>query len=551
MKITERITTIILATVLSVSLLTGFSTEKYSNNVSVKNGISIRQGEASFTEVIRVPVGNDSGQVGYDIDILAFGPQDFLVKDDGSICILDSINEKIVIFDNGEMIGEIDISPMSHYTFAQMFRYYDGRFYVLDLISNTIGIFNDNSMTWLSSVDVIPLPENLLSGEILDFFVDNNGIRLVTADDDYLKHHNNEDFIIQTSTLRSVTSIISNRGLQESDLTVHIGNNNWVIPQGRTEVVGVLSSDNHGNIYVDVHDYVSNVAHYSSERTIRAFDNNGNVLGYARLDYQDWVTYPLKDIKVTSDSRLYIMSCRDSYVIIEEIVLGQQYTSRMDELTLEAIALDSLNVECIVNEQETIGLRNVISLTRNQVNSNANDMVHPQWTVNANNKKVFGNVKLPAYVANAAVDTKVTGVPYCYGGDDNRADFLSNQSSLTAGNIDKSTGGFVKGTTGADCSGFVSRAYGLSTKLNSTGFASFGYLKTSSPNSSSSSGILKLGNMDFIVLSGVHVFLFSSYSTSAGTATVFDAASNATGKVSSRQLGLSNFDGYTGRSPWS
>ena len=55
--------------------------------------------EAVFEEICLIPAGNGEDCVGYiDDGSVSPCPQDFLVRDDGSVCILDSVKDRIIIF---------------------------------------------------------------------------------------------------------------------------------------------------------------------------------------------------------------------------------------------------------------------------------------------------------------------------------------------------------------------------------------------------------------------------------------------------------------------
>ena len=65
--------------------------------------------EAVFEEICLIPAGNGEDCVGYiDDGSVSPCPQDFLVRDDGSVCILDSVKDRIIIFKDGEVQKYLD-----------------------------------------------------------------------------------------------------------------------------------------------------------------------------------------------------------------------------------------------------------------------------------------------------------------------------------------------------------------------------------------------------------------------------------------------------------
>lgn len=173
--------------------------------------------------------------------------------------------------------------------------------------------------------------------------------------------------------------------------------------------------------------------------------------------------------------------------------------------------------DCLEETSENSNARSTwtIELTRSEVEARALAMANLEWTVQSNHKTGGTNITVPSYVRNASVGSTVTGIPYCWGGFNgldtcgtktkfSEAALLSTQ---TAGNVNCSTSGHVTGTIGLDCSGFVSSAYGFTSKKSS------GTL----PDYATRIGWEDLKPMDFLCAEGHHVVLYhSSYTDDKG-----------------------------------
>lgn len=171
---------------------------------------------------------------------------------------------------------------------------------------------------------------------------------------------------------------------------------------------------------------------------------------------------------------------------------------------------------------------------------------------NKNTSLASGTAILPNYIASASVGSTVTGIPYCWGGFNgydtvgsgigNMKFSLACQQSVMTGNVYCVTAGRVGGTVGLDCSGFVGSAYGLTTKPSTTNLATFGYATTWTD----------IGSMDFFVDSGNHAMLYCSTGPDeySKNISVFDSSTDM-GKVAQRSVSVEYIEGnYEMRTPW-
>lgn len=83
-------------------------------------------------------MGTDKYCVGYAPHPIEPGaPEGFIVRPDGSMCILDSVNYRIIITKEGKEPHYLNYGDVRK-TYVRSFAYGDGKFYCLDMMYNTV-----------------------------------------------------------------------------------------------------------------------------------------------------------------------------------------------------------------------------------------------------------------------------------------------------------------------------------------------------------------------------------------------------------------------------
>lgn len=162
-------------------------------------------------------------------------------------------------------------------------------------------------------------------------------------------------------------------------------------------------------------------------------------------------------------------------------------------------------------------------ITRSQVNERATKLVDLTWTYSSskNNKidsKYTSCVKLPKQFQDITT-AQFTGIPYNWGGIDGIdtysynapwTSFLDavNKGAFT-GNVNFSSGlGYIPGTAGIDCSGFVQAAFNISGyKQSTTSLLNTYFTKIN---------LSDLKHMDILDKPGSHVVIFDKWGTLNG-----------------------------------
>ena len=111
-------------------------------------------------------------------------------------------------------------------------------------------------------------------------------------------------------------------------------------------------------------------------------------------------------------------------------------------------------------------------ITDTQVINNANSYLNHNWNANSNN--IWNNTNCGGKTVNTPDWVNVgnhTSLPYCWGGNSTLSAFDSNLSQGKSAGDDNTNVGYgaePNCSVGVDCSGYVSRCYGLSTHYSTT-----------------------------------------------------------------------------------
>ncbi|MHB8402181.1 MAG: T9SS type A sorting domain-containing protein [Bacteroidia bacterium] len=182
------------------------------------------------------------------------------------------------------------------------------------------------------------------------------------------------------------------------------------------------------------------------------------------------------------------------------------------------------------------------SITRTQIHNKARPFTTYTFTASSSNIynnvncSAVGNISTPSWVA---VGNNTVGMPYCWGGFSSLSSFTSSLlGGKSAGDNDCTTSGDCceSCALGVDCSGFVSHAWGLTTKYSTNTIPSI---------STSYTSALQVKQGDVFNLAGSHVRLVdTNYAT--GTFLLMESSA-ADWKVSYRSYTASQLTSYIPR----
>ncbi|MCH5184156.1 MAG: hypothetical protein J1E00_08275 [Oscillospiraceae bacterium] len=186
--------------------------------------------------------------------------------------------------------------------------------------------------------------------------------------------------------------------------------------------------------------------------------------------------------------------------------------------------------------------------------SRAQEMTQIKWNLSEENIKRLTNTKRPTYIdeivtANGgkANNASMVGIPYCWGGfngldtngtSENHIKFVDVivRTGIMAGNIkavynDQGVGFHVDHTGGLDCSGYVSAAFGLTTKKGTSTILEY-CDKVSEPQKG-----------DLLNKSGSHVILIYEVKK-GGPYTIYECSAEDVEKTKKRVITQDEFDEY-------
>jgi hypothetical protein len=499
--------------------------------------------EAAWKLLLAIPVGK--GKIAY-LSQPGFGrtqgPEAFTVAPDGTIYVLDSVNQRVYAARGQKNIRTIKLP---------------GVFYPMDIISDNgnLTILDDTNRTMRYAKDGRLLNETNLPGgmktEQVYRLAESNGKPMLWAQNSH--EFNLEALPDAVNWAESENGKGLGPGIAAPDGTrwVAIGGGDWtqgvfMTPDGSQEITieayGLLGSarlvgfDQQSNLYILVEDlYDETPDKLGVELTIRKYAPDGKLLGVARFPQQSLVPSH-RPVEVTSDGRVYAMIAGKQAVSIYAVTLGAGYTPKAWRAPLDQ--------GDATNDSSPIQPKAFTSLSRSQVYNRARTMTLAAWTwyssydwTNAEfaggqdrNRSALGPNTKPNQLIPLVDGKTVRGIPYYWGGYDSpwtKSDWAgvkwSNWNSALAYYRNQTpskkgplvgyviaNGGVYSGGAGIDCSGFVAAASGRTyvTKPGSQGLASQGSDWRGAPATNTVTVALRrLQPMNFLVTSN-HILYY-------------------------------------------
>ena len=306
-----------------------------------------------------------------------------------------------------------------------------------------------------------------------------------------------------------------------------------------------------GALVYQQYEYVPDVDMLFTELSVRKVQADGTET-YAIIDFSDWKAPATDPFYLSSDGKLYVMECLENGTVISEVVLRTTDKSQMETLKQKA---EARRLEVKAQEEsrsENAETRFDYTPYRYVVEDRAKQMMDYQWKVLPSHKVERAGweakIEIPSYVATAADNSYVTGIPYCWGGyygivggSYAYPSFASavGLTDKTAGNINSDHSTLVPGTIGLDCVGFLMSAYRMSGEKQHSSF----YTEVGTEVA-----LTNLKPMDIIAKSG-HVMIYAGKSGD-NIITYESYVSGVDGKAcenTTRTLASLSAAGYVGR----
>ena len=327
--------------------------------------------------------------------------------------------------------------------------------------------------------------------------------------------------------------------------------------------INYIGYDDIGNLYILKTELLDSEM-LLGEIRIECINEEGNIIGSARIPLEDFAYIPNKYVQLCSNGTIYLMVPTSKGIEIREITLGNESDSEVESLMQKALELKTNKYQ----EKILDSRASVPTVTRSQAVARANEIITYRWILTKKNCNVPSKVKLPDYIQvikdsgqlENGASVSMVGIPYCWGGFDsldtsNNTSYSNFSAAInagyTAGNVSSESTGKVGGTTGLDCSGYVSTVYNLSSKLGTGDLSNYGTLLNS---------VDSLQTMDFLVRYSSsygtnHVVLFYNWiDKSSGRFTICEANNPTDADDVTRVAAVKVEDymnkGYKMRTPW-
>lgn len=482
----------------------------------------------SYDDVVTAmaSVGNN---ISYSTDFEGniYGPEDFCL-DANNAYILNSVNNSIIKFTNGIVDKIIELKEIPSLKIAAMY----GNLYVLDT--------NLNISTFSSKGEYIHSTsnKNIQCEAILDFAAYDNYIYVTTAEGDSGKTYKicvddngipNDKIEIWEGMILDSHTVYIVELLAEPESSIghscrivttdtNSGEKNEVVIAADYLIAGaqLLGIDyNNRKLVIRLIELVNNPDFtFACEETIRIIDFKGNLEAVRSLNLQE--KYISKQTKVFN-SEIFVLNNDVKKVGVYKLEMPSKesvktFVSRLSAIDESKRLSSSIKLNEIFDAQnqpsEILSGLTRAAISRNTIITNA-QTYHTSfsWSCVADNYASMTNYTKPHQLTAPGT---YTCMPYCWGGFDSTSQFVTGLASGSgstrgrAGNINTSPSSKVPGTYGLDCSGYVSRAWGLTTKY---GTSTIGSVATAI----SASQLLK---GDALNKSGDHIVLYEKTSGS-------------------------------------
>ncbi|MDR1066422.1 MAG: hypothetical protein LBL35_03170 [Clostridiales bacterium] len=504
------------------------------------------------TPVVSIPItpvnGNlrSFGVLSYDTDIEGniYGPEDFSIDGSDSY-LLNSTSNTVLKFVDGSLEDVVELNEIPAVRIAAG----DGDLFVLgsDLTISKFGSDGDGIPAELGGV--------IENEAVTDFKAINGYLYLTTAEGDWGKTYK----IPAGSAYGNIGNIetIDGKVLDENttyrvellpedgysvghacSLTVNdsvTGQTNSALLISDYWVIGaqLLGVDDAADTYtVKFFEMAVNSDYTTSvDETIRVVSQQGNIESIRSLPAQ------YKSVSGQTkafDSGIYELNSEENIVEIAELAIPSQSD---DSVASYVSPLAAVSEPVVTSANSSVFSRAAMAtISRSAIIANAK-VYHTafSWSCTAANLSAMSGYTKPRCLGSAGTYQMM---PYCWGGFNTTGQFVTGLSAGgRAGNINTSGPGLVSNTYGLDCSGYVSRAWGLTSKQSTS----------SLPNISTAISASALQQGDILNLAGSHVVLFEKYD-SGGNYVLYEATTTSSyDRVANTIRTASSISNYTPR----
>lgn len=463
-------------------------------------------------------LGNKEASVAYstvDEEGTPKGLEDYAV-DGKNISILNTAINSIYIYDNGKIDSNIQLDRFDIVGIKVATD--NGQTYVLGNDFSVSKVTNDGKLNVMYNIADVLATEAIFNFKVID-----NDIYVSVSETDGSKTY-------RFSTDNSAGSVDAIEVINGNIVDEETYYQSTLIPEGdyncgHTCVVTVLNKDGserdsitlHSDNFIVGAQYLGTntdgnyiIKQYDMdltdkvEETIRTIDSNHNVVGCMKASEQ--IMNSLNQVKVI-DGNVYQLTAANTGVSVDKIMTENlpEEASFETELDKDAVAERQTTSTDTTAMTSTDITATAATISRSTIMSNAK-AYHNQftWTCSSSNLAALANWTRPRYISGAG---SYTYMPYCWGGFSAPSQYRTGMTNGgRVGNINTSTAGHVSNTYGVDCSGYVSRCWGLTSKRSTSTL----------PNVATKITYASLQQGDMIVKAGSHVVLYEKADGNGG-----------------------------------
>lgn len=483
-----------------------------------------------------VPESNSALYVTQDMQGNLLGPSDFSV-DGSSVYVLNTANNSIYQYQGNTQVNNIALDAFD--VIGTALSVHNGTIYVLN---NSLSVSKINNgteecigsvqeeMDFDNAIDFKATPKYMYvseptseGGETHRYFMDptSGDLTFDRTINGYMVDENTfyrSRLITETGENAGhecVITLLNADGRESETITLH--SDNYI---AGAQYLGTNDDGMHIVKQYDMSCYADGSC--DVEETIRTVNKDNSIISCELIKNN----VPSMDNPVNvQDGKVYQFSSTNAGATINVIQTEKMSTAKFcSNLEKSASAINSVTSKGVSIEPKAL-----VSLSRSAVLNNAKSY-HSSftWSCTSNNLAALTNWKRPRYVNGAG---SYSYMPYCWGGFSSTSQYRTGmRNSGRVGNINTSTSGHVANTYGLDCSGYVSRCWGQSTKYGTSTIGSI----------CNSISYNALRSADALNKSGSHIVLFD-YSDGAGHYTLYEATTlNQYDRVSHTSRVVSN-----------
>lgn len=427
---------------------------------------------SNFKTILNIPVSEEgieyTGMAGYGSHE---GPNAFDVKGD-KVYILDNVHHRVLVYSRskGDLIEKINI-PEGQWIHGMAVDK-NGKIYLFNAGLNTLITINNGT------IEIASLNKEIRLEPFAYFGVSEKGPFVVLVGGKMKtcfleKRQSGKD---RENNLYVTEEKEGNMSSDGSIWRTNVSNQKaYINTLEDTEFPRWLVDKYSAYYYIGKNGFVQfwKITNDYGEWIVKLNSKTQNIEGLVKIPDVKY-SWPQKDVVLDNGNIFVLLPCekRVYVLMVDSWMTSEQYIEYTKSLESGENAISS-KIETEQSAEKALPAALASSITRDQIISTAQQYNNYKWYCSKQNydgSKV-ANPSLwerPSFITS--YNTYYYQVPYCWGGWDSLSGFDTKiKDGYAAGNVCTNAPGYVGGTAGVYCSGFVSRCWGLSQKYNTTG----------------------------------------------------------------------------------